>query len=151
MFRLPLFQDSDSEAEREFLGFDDDSSDEEDLTETETTTQHGGSKLGCKGKVDRSLLQCEIRLRQQYFSGTLSIHSKEQFTRRFRVPPFLFDYILHTLVTEEPEFQQKMDVCKRSGPSLLLKGTYMFRILGYGNCFNRMDNGFSISKSLAQK
>ena len=122
----------------------------ESSDDDEDTRQHGGSTAKRGPSLDRNLMAQETMLRKMYFDIE-PIYDEAMFARRFRVNRCIFDTVLADLIREEPVFRQQIDALGKPGPSPLLKVTIMFRILAYGDCFDRSDKTRGMSESSAHK
>ncbi|KAG7336622.1 plant transposon protein [Nitzschia inconspicua] len=109
--------------------------------------QHGGSVSG-RIVIKRDFEAAYKRLCEQYFNGDESLYTAQQFKRRYRVSPSIFEKVYQQLlgkgVFRRPD---KLDACGRKGIHPLVRMTAAFRVLAYGCGADREDENLSIGES----
>ncbi|KAG7347290.1 plant transposon protein [Nitzschia inconspicua] len=96
--------------------------------------QHGGSVSG-RIVIKRDFEAAYKRLCEQYFNGDESLYTAQQFKRRYRVSPSIFEKVYQQLlgkgVFRRPD---KLDACGRKGIHPLVRMTAAFRHFVWDNC-----------------
>ncbi|KAG7345428.1 plant transposon protein [Nitzschia inconspicua] len=92
--------------------------------------QHGGSVSG-RIVIKRDFEAAYKRLCEQFFNGDESLYTAQQFKRRYRVSPSIFEKVYQQLlgkgVFRRPD---KLDACGRKGIHPLVRMTAAFREFG---------------------
>lgn len=109
----------------------------------------GGSRPGRAPNKDRNFHNAFLKLKKDYFSGNNSTYNEDDFAVRFRVSRNVFNRVYNKLMGIDP-FIQKFDATGKKGIHPLVKLCACFRIMAYGDSFDREDENFRLSRSSLQ-
>jgi hypothetical protein len=119
------------------------SSEEED----EEDRQWGGSKPGRAPSKQWDFAGACAKVVNDCFNGVASVHSEENFERRFRMPRAAFNGIEDAVMGSDP-FVQKTDVMGKQGIHLLVKLVACLHYLACGDAYDREDEILRIAQSM---
>ena len=121
--------------------------DEEDLSLNNNNKQKwGGSRPGKAPNKERDFDMAYNKLVKDYFSGDESVYSEVDFETRFRVSRVVFNTLYNEVYGVDP-FIQKYDAVGKKGIHPLVRFTACFRMIAYGDSFDREDENFRLSGS----
>jgi hypothetical protein len=119
----------------------------DDDMEQSPSTGYKGSVAG-RQNVERDFVGAHERLVAHYFNGSDSTYSRDQFCRRFRVSPEIFQRI-YSQIANKGEFHAptRCNAAGKHGIHPLVRMTAVFRVLAYGDASDREDEHFQIGES----
>jgi hypothetical protein len=122
-----------------------------DSTDEEEEKQHGGSRPGRAPNIKRDFVGANERLVRQYFSGPDSQYTAEQFKRRYRVSPAIFERVYNALVGKGTFLPEGSTDCL-GNPCVypLVRLTAVFRTLAYGSSGDCQDENLQCSESVVE-
>ena len=82
----------------------------------------------------------------QYFSGAYSFYNEESFERRFGCPRVVVDRLWTAIEGCEPFVKKTNSATRLPGIRPLVRFTAAMRMLVYGDCADRMDEGLQLSE-----
>lgn len=106
-----------------------------------------GSVLG-RSTIPRDFNGAYERLVSQYFNGADSMYTRDQFCRRFRVSPEIFQRVFSAM-DGQGEFRpvSTKNAAGKCGIHPLVRMTAVFRVLAYGDTCDREDENLQIGES----
>jgi hypothetical protein len=102
------------------------------LADSSSEQKHGGSR---RGKASNRAIGRSIgakTIQRDYFAGSASTFSTEEFERRFRVPKKIWDVLREGICRADNYFRQKRDATGLTGASTEQKMVAAIRQLAYG-------------------
>lgn len=119
---------------------------DDELLNANNNKKWGGSRPGKAPNKERDFDMAYNKLLKDYFSGDQSVYSERDFETRFRVSRIVFNTIYNEVYGVDP-FIQKYDACGKKGIHPLVRFTACFRMIAYGDSFDREDENFHLSGS----
>jgi hypothetical protein len=106
-----------------------------------------GSVMG-RQNIQRNFTGAYERLMSQYFNGDQSSYTRTQFCRRFRVSPEIFQLVYGSIVGKG-EFRSPLsrNAAGKQVIHPLVRTTAVFRVLAYGDTYEREDENLQIGES----
>ena len=110
----------------------------------------GGSIPGKSPNKERNFEAAYEMIMSDYFSGEDSTYNEQDFERRFRISPDIFDTIYNRIVGKSL-FVHKMDATKKLGIHPLCRFVACIRYLAYGSSFDSLDEYCRLSETSVHK
>ena len=110
--------------------------------------KHGGSRPGKAPNLNRDFAGAYKTVVHQYFSGADSLYNEESFERRFGCPRVVVDRLWTAIEGCEPFVTKTNSATRLPGIRPLVRFTAAMRMLVYGDCADRMDEGLQLSESV---
>ena len=88
---------------------------------------------------------------RQYFSGADSLYNEESFEQRFGCPRVVVDRVWRALERCDPFVLKTNRATMQPGIRPLVRFTAAMRMLVYGNCADRIDEGLQMSETVTNE
>lgn len=128
------------------------SDEDEDDAPPEEEKRYPGSLPGRRPNKNRDFSVGVDNILRDYFglNGNPPVYDEKDFERRFRVPRVVFDRIYKD-IKDEPGWQQTINATGRPQSHPLQKLVAAFRVLAYGEAYDRTDEYVRLSRSTIEK
>lgn len=127
-----------------------DEEEEERRRRRKVPRRHGGSRRGKGRNLKRDFAGAHERVVNHYFRGEASFYNEETFERRFRCPRVVVDRVWQALEGCDPFILKRQKGTSEPGIRPLVRFVACMRMLAYGDCADRLDEGLQMSESASR-